>query len=142
MTGIASAAKFVPQRGEKRLGRTAPVHVVSSERSSAAAIARCSAPCRRSVRPRKSQRMISTVVEDSRRQLEPARKRDEAERRQDRDEEEEALTEPATPRPRTSGVIEAASCIRPRRSGIRTAAERRLGISPSCNSPVSVANAQ
>ena len=62
VTGIASAAKFVPQRGEKRLGRAAPVQVVSSERASAAAIARCSAPCRRSVRPRKSQRMISTVV--------------------------------------------------------------------------------
>ena len=67
VTGIASAAKFVPQRGEKRLGRTSPVQVVSSERSSAAAIARCSAPCRRSVRPRKSQRMISAVVDAARR---------------------------------------------------------------------------
>jgi hypothetical protein len=44
VTGIASAAKFVPQRGEKRLGRASPVQAVPSERASAAAIARCSAP--------------------------------------------------------------------------------------------------
>ena len=107
VTGIASAAKFVPQRGEKRLGRTAPVHVVSSERSSAAAIARCSAPCRRSVRPRKSQRMISTVVRiPAGSSSRPGARRSRA-APGSRPAGTGAHEQPATPRPRTSGVIDA-----------------------------------
>ena len=142
VTGIASAAKLVPQRAENRVGRAAPVQVAASEPSSAAAIARCSAPCRRSVRPRKSQRTISTVVRipaaSSSRpgSATNAKGSSSATRRKSRSRSR------ATPRPRTSGAIDDASWSRPRTSGIRAARDRRTGISPSCSSPEMVANAQ
>ena len=139
VTAIASGAKFVPQRGEKRLGRTSPFQAAASERDSAAAIARCSAPWRRSVRPRKSQRTISVVVSSpagSSRRLGNATKKNGARSTSKR---KRRSRRPATPRPRASGAIDAASCSRPRTSGIRIAAVRRIGNSPSCSSPAFVA---
>ena len=60
-TGTRRAAKFVPHRGENRLGRAIPYHESTRRRVSAGAMARCSAPCRRSVRPRSIQATRATI---------------------------------------------------------------------------------
>ncbi len=90
-TGSTSAAKFVPQRLAKRDGRDSPAQVRTSTRSSAARIARCSAPCRRSVRPRSSQTSSSAESAEPGGQLERAGKEEERERGQDRPDQEPAL---------------------------------------------------
>ena len=66
VTGSTSAAKFVPQRAAKRLGRAVARPGGPRRRSSTAAIARCSAPWRCSVRPRKSHPSRPTVAARSR----------------------------------------------------------------------------
>ena len=91
MTGIASAAKFVPQRGEKRLGRTVAgpgaLERACLGRRDRAMLGAVQAQRASAEEPEDDQRRR----EQSRRKLEPARQRDEAERRQERAEEEEAL---------------------------------------------------
>ena len=114
VTGSASATKFVPQRGEKRERSRRAGHVRPSARAPAAAIARCSAPCRRSVRPRMSH---ATTGDGERETDDPARPAravrggtngsTSAARRSSRSRVR------ATPRPRTSGVTDAASWSRP-----------------------------
>ena len=68
-----------------------PVHVETSEPASAAAIARCSAPCRRRVPPRKSQPTISSVVRIPAASASRLGSAYEAEREQQREEEDEPL---------------------------------------------------
>ena len=113
-------ARRSSSRSEPRTGRSRCPPTWLRRTVSAAAIARCSAPCRRSVRPRKSQRTIRPVVRipaasSSRPGARRRRRGSSAARRKRRSRRR------ATPRPRTSGAIEDASWSRPRTSGIRCA---------------------
>ena len=142
VTGSASAAKFVPQRGEKRVGRAAPSQVATSRRSSTAAIARCSAPWRRSVRPRSIQKPRASVAaiptgvrhgpgrRKSRKGASSAARRNGLSRR------------PATPDRRNSGASDKPSRASPRASGTRCTHPGSVGIVPSRSEPSRPANAQ
>src|SRR3954451_6871165 len=141
-TGNTSAAKFVPQRGANREGFACPTQVGTRRPSSAAAIARCSAPCRKSVRPRSIHAIRTTPIAiptgndaDCGRKMRDsgasiaASKNTRSRRR-------------ATPRPRKSGVSARPSRTIPRRSGTRRTKRGGAGIAPSWTTPSRLANAQ
>ena len=119
-----------------------PAQVETSEPVSAAAIARCSAPWRRKVPPRKSQATISSVVRIPAASAAVLGSATKPKGRSSAVSRTRRSRPRATPRPRASGAIEDASWSRPRTSRTRDARERRAGISPSCRSPSLVANAQ
>ncbi len=127
VTGSASAAKFVPQRGENRDGRAAPLHVAARRRSSAAAIARCSAPCRCSARPRRivkssaSENAIPPIVDQR-----PADEREAERGEHARRGSASAHGAARRRRGRNSGASEAQRRTSPRASGSRWSSLGRL----------------
>ena len=124
MTGIASAAKFVPQRGENRLGRAVSDHASVSERdlgrgdrSMLGAVQTQGAAAEE---PGDDQGSRS----DARGELEPRRQRDERERQHERTEEDEPLspsrdTSTARERRHRRGQLEQAADERDARCGSR-----------------------
>ena len=142
VTGSASAAKFVPQRGENRDGFAAPVHVERNRRSSAAAMARCSAPCRWSARPRRIVKSSATestmppsVGHGRGRNAKPSG-------RENRREDDERSRARATPRRRKIGRERGPEPDEP--AGERQPVESSggCGIRPSRSEPSTPANAQ
>src|SRR2546430_12058324 len=141
-TGRTSAAKFVRQRGERRVGRAAPLQVAGGEPSATAAIARCSAPCRKSVRPRSSQASSTTAVAIPTGRLAACgrKMRESGASRATRSSARSRGR--ATPVPLKSGARARPSLTRPRRSGTRLTAAGGAGITPSLTEPSRRANAQ